>query len=205
MSMFDYPLNLRFKLIALAPRIIVTDNKGEEILFVSQKIFKLKEDIRIYSNQHKDREIYNIRAEKVLDFNTRYNFFISDTQEHIGSVKAKGWRSIWSATYHIDDPYEKPLMYIIEDNPWVKVGDALISEIPFVGLLTGYFFHPSYTCYQGKDIEDRSQAVMQIKKENAFFEGVFSISLINQHIDHDDEVSALLSFILMVQFMRQRG
>jgi hypothetical protein len=203
--MFDYPLNLRFKLIALAPRIIVTDNKGEEILFVSQKIFKLKEDIRIYSNQHKDREIYNIRAEKVLDFNTRYNFFISDTQEHIGSVKAKGWRSIWSATYHIDDPYEKPLMYIIEDNPWVKVGDALISEIPFVGLLTGYFFHPSYTCYQGKDIEDRSQAVMQIKKENAFFEGVFSISLINQHIDHDDEVSALLSFILMVQFMRQRG
>lgn len=204
MSMFDYPLKLRFKLIALAPRIIVTDNKDREILFVSQKVFKLKEDVRIYRNQQKDQEIYNIRAEKVLDFNTRYNFFTSDTDEHIGSVKAKGWKSIWRATYLIDDPTESTMMYITEDNPWVKIGDTLLGEVPILNFFTGYFFHPSYTCYLGKDIEDRSQPVMQITKESAFFEGVYTISLIDE-LERDDEVSALLSFMLMVQFMRRRG
>jgi hypothetical protein len=96
-------------------------------------------------------------------------------------------------------------MYIKEDNPWVKVGDALLSEVPLLGMFTGYFFHPSYTCYRGKDMEDRSQPVMQIQKESAFFEGVFTMTLADQHIDRDEEVSALLSFMLMVQFMRRRG
>ena len=53
MPMFQYPLNVRFKLVALAPRMIVTDAQGREIMFVSQKIFKLKEDIRIYRDQSK--------------------------------------------------------------------------------------------------------------------------------------------------------
>ncbi len=205
MSMYDYPLKLRFKLIALAPRIIVTDAKDREILFVSQKVFKLKEDIRIYPNQQKEREIYNIRAEKILDFNTRYNFFTADTQEHIGSVKAKGWRSIWSATYMIDDPNGMQTNYIKEDNPWVKIGDALFSEIPIVGMFTGYMFHPSYTCYRSSDLEDVSQPVMQLQKENAFFEGVYNIQLLDHEMDKEEELSALLSFMLMVQFMRRRG
>jgi len=203
--MYDYPLKLRFKLMALAPRIIVTDAKDREILFVSQKIFKLKEDIRIYPNQQKEHEIYNIRAEKILDFNTRYNFFTADTQEHIGSVKAKGWRSIWSATYMIDDPNGMQHNYIKEDNPWVKIGDALFSEIPIVGMFTGYMFHPSYTCYRSSDLEDVSQPVMQLQKENAFFEGVYNIQLLDQDMDREEELSALLSFMLMVQFMRRRG
>jgi len=205
MSQFDYPLKLRFKLLALAPRIIVTDNKDREILFVSQKIFKLKEDIRIYPNQQKEREIYNIRAEKILDFNTRYNFYTADTQEHLGSVKAKGWRSIWSATYMIDNQAGNQEMYIKEDNPWVKVGDALFNEIPVVGMFTGYMFHPSYTAYRSADLEDQSHPVMHLKKENAFFEGVYSIDLADPNMDRDEEISALLSFMLMVQFMRRRG
>ena len=205
MSQFDYPLTLKFKLIALAPRIIVTDAKGREILFVSQKTFKLKEDIRIYPNQQKDREIYNIQAEKIIDFNTRYNFFAAGTQEHLGSVKAKGWRSIWSATYLIDDVDNNTMMFIKEDNPWIKVGDALFSELPVVGMFTGYVFHPSYTAYRSANIEDTSNPVMQLKKENAFFEGVYSLDLMDHNMDRDEEISAVLSFMLMVQFMRRRG
>lgn len=205
MSQFDYPLTLRFKLVALAPRIIVTDNKGREILFVSQKVLKLKEDIRIYPNQQKEREIYHIQAEKILDFNTRYNFYESATNDHLGSVKAKGFRSIWRATYTIDDPDGHSEMFIKEDNPWVKVGDALFSEIPVVGMLTGYVFHPSYTAYRSHDLEDTSQPVMTIKKENAFFEGVYTIDLLDPDMERDEEISAVLSFMLMVQFMRRRG
>lgn len=205
MSSYDYPLKLSFKLIALAPRIIVTDNKGKEVLFISQKTFALKEDIRIYTNQSKDQEVFRINAEKIIDFNTRYNFKESSTDKHIGSVKAKGWRSIWRATYHIDDAAGKQTHYITEDNPWVKMADALFSELPMVGMFTGYVFNPSYTCYRGTDMEDQSAPVMQIKKEAAFFEGVYSLHLLNQDIDRVEEINTLLSFMLMVQFMRRRG
>lgn len=205
MSMYDYPLNLRFKLVALAPRIIVTDNKGKEILFVSQKIFKLKEDIRIYRSQAKQDEIFNIKANKILDFNTRYSFYESSSQSPLGSVKAKAWRSILSATYMIDDASEQQMMWIKEDNPWVKVGDTLFQEIPIVGMFAGYVFNPTYTCYRSPEVDDKSQPVMQIKKQAAFFESAFTIDLLDPNIDRDEEVSALLSFMLMVQFMRRRG
>lgn len=205
MPQFEYPLKLRFKLIALAPRIIVTDAKDREILFVSQKIFKLKEDIRIYTNQQKDHEILNIRAEKILDFNTRYNFYTSEKGKHIGSVKAKAWRSIWRATYLIDNPDGVQTDYIKEDNPWVKIGDALFSEIPIVGIFTGFVFNPSYTCYRSQGTEDESHPVMQINKEPAFFEGLYTISLLDPDISRGEEISVLLSFMLMVQFMRRRG
>lgn len=205
MSSYDYPLRMSFKLIALAPRIIVTDAKGIERIFISQKTFALKEDIRIYSNQSKDEEIFRINAEKILDFNTRYNFKDAKTGEHIGAVKAKGWRSLWRATYHIEDENGQQTHYITEDNPWVKLGDVLFGEIPYVGMLAGYFFHPSYTCYRGTNTEDQSQPVMQIKKEPAFFEGAYSLHLLDGSIDRFEEVQALLSFMLMVQFMRRRG
>ncbi|MEZ4669389.1 MAG: hypothetical protein R3E39_15900 [Anaerolineae bacterium] len=205
MSIFQYPLKLRFKLVALAPRIIVTDASGQEVLFVSQKVFKLKEDVRIYRDQSKQDEVYHINAEKILDFNTRYNFFNSKNEQHLGSVKAKGWRSIWRATYNIDDPAGQQTHYIKEDNPWVKVLDALFQEIPFMSLFAGYIFHPSYTAYRGSSYEDESQPVMRIKKEPAFFEGVYSLELVNPAIDPVEEANVVLSFMLMVQFMRRRG
>ena len=205
MSMFDYPLNLRFKLIALTPRIIVTDNKGREVLFVSQKVFNLREDIRIYDNQQREREVFQIHAEQILDFNTRYNFFRSETQEHIGSIKAKGWRSIWSATYLVDDPQQDQMMFIKEDNPWVKIADSIVGDMPVIGMLSGFILHPSYTAYRSDNLQDQSQPVMQITKKPAFFENAFSIDLLDPDMKGGEEVSALLSFMLMVQFMRRRG
>ena len=123
----------------------------------------------------------------------------------MGSVKARGWQSLWSATYLIDDPQQSQLMYINEDNPWVKIADSLINDIPVIGWLSGFIFHPSYTCYRSADQDDRSQPVMRIKKQGAFFENLFTVDLIDGAIDADEEVSALMSFMLMVQFMRRRG
>ena len=205
MPLFDYPLNLRFRLIALAPRIVVIDSQANEVLFIKQKVFKLREDIRIFSDQSESREVFNIQAEQILDFNTRYNFYDSKSGQHLGSVKARGWRSIWSATYLIDDARQQQMMLIKEDNPWVKVADSLINDIPVIGWLSGYLFHPSYTCYRGSDPDDRSQPVMRIQKQGAFFENMFTVELLDGAIDADEEVSALLSFMLMVQFMRRRG
>ena len=39
----QYPLELSFKIIALAPQIYVKDARGQELLYVRQKLLKLKE------------------------------------------------------------------------------------------------------------------------------------------------------------------
>lgn len=205
MSIYQYPLKLRFKLVALAPRIIVTDANGNEVLFISQKVFKLKEDVRIYRDQSKQEEVFRIQAEQILDFNTRYNFYQSGSDRHLGSVKAKGWRSIWRATYNVDDSAGQQTHFIKEDNPWVKILDVLFQEIPFLGIFSGYFLHPSYSAYRGGNYEDESQPVMQIQKEPAFFESAYSMNLLMPEIDPTEEARVLLSFMLMVQFMRRRG
>ena len=43
----NYPLNLSFKLLALASQIYVRDANGNLIGYVKQKLLKLKEDINV--------------------------------------------------------------------------------------------------------------------------------------------------------------
>ena len=77
--------------------------------------------------------------------------------------------------------------------------------MPILRWFSGFLFHPSYTAYRGSDENDRSQPVMQIKKQGAFFENLFTIKLLDQNMTWEEEASAVLSFMLMVQFMRRRG
>ncbi len=204
MSIYKYPLELRFKLIALAPRIIVTDSSGQQIAFVHQKTFKLKEDIRIYADESKSREIYRIGADKILDISAKYNFTDATNNQSLGYVQPKALRSIWRSTYVIYGTNGSPLYHVKEDNPWVKIGDALLSEVPVLGLFTGYFLNPSYTAYRGGNEEDTSTPVMKLTKQPAFFESVFTLTQ-EAEMTAQEETSLLLAILLMIQFQRRRG
>jgi uncharacterized protein YxjI len=205
MPLYQYPLNLRFKLLALAPRIIVTDASGTEQLFVNQKIFNLKEDVRIYNNSKKEREVYRMRADRIIDFSANYKFFDSAGTNQIGSIKRKGIRSLWRATYFIDNASGQTAFHVKEDNPWVKVLDALLIEVPIVGFFTGYFLNPTYTAYRGTNREDESQPVMKLIKQPAFFESGYEIQLVNPQVSEEDELAVLLGLMMMVQLERRRG
>src|SRR5215212_3240304 len=98
---YQYPLDLRFKLVALAPRIIVTDANKQDVCFVSQKTFKLKEDIQVFSNESRSTELYRIKADRVIDFSATYHFSDSRTGQSLGAIRSKGWRSLWKATYEV--------------------------------------------------------------------------------------------------------
>ncbi|MBC8171927.1 MAG: hypothetical protein H7X77_09645, partial [Anaerolineae bacterium] len=89
MTYYNYPLNLSFKLIAIAPRIIVTDSVGKQVAFVHQNAWKLKEDIRIYTDDTKSKETFRIRADRVLDFKAKYYFTDANTQKDLGYVQPR--------------------------------------------------------------------------------------------------------------------
>lgn len=194
----NYPLELSFKLLALASQIYVRDAGGNLIGYVKQKLFKLKEDINVYADEGQTQLLYNIKADRVIDFSARYNFTDAGGTA-LGSIKRKGMRSILRANYEVYDANETQVMQIREENGWIKVIDSVVGELPVIGMFTGYFFNPSYIVSRMDNVQ-----VARLKKQPAFFEGKFRLEPLGQ-ISADEEARVLLSVLSMTLLERARG
>lgn len=201
MSYLQYPLQMSFKIMAFAPQIFVRDGSGRDLFYVHQKLFKLKEDIGIFSDSSKSRELFRIKADRVIDFSARYNFTDSNNGSVLGAIKREGMRSIFKASYNIFGNGEQITHHIKEDNAMIKVLDALLSEIPIVGMFTGYFLNPTYTIYQ----MGTETPVLRVRKRPAFFEGRFDIEKLAEPANEAEEVRLLLSIMMMTLLERSRG
>ena len=140
---YAYPLNFQFKVTSLANDFNVKDANGNSLAYVRQKMFKLKEAISVFSNENRSELLYKINADRIIDFNASYSFTNAD-EEVIGRIGRKGAKSILKAHYEIFNKDNKQEFVINEENPWAKVGDAVLGEIPVVGMFTGYFCNPRY-------------------------------------------------------------
>ena len=193
----NYPLQLSFEILSLARKISVIDAAGNLSFYVKQKMFKLKESVTVFADVDQKLPLYELKADRVLDFSASYHF--TDARgTHVGTVRRKGMKSIWRARYEIVNGSSRALT-IQEANPWAKVGDALFGEIPIVGMFSGYLFHPEYLVAR----EDGTP-VMRLKKQPAFFQGKFSIEKLAE-LSEEEETRILLSLIMMVLLERARG
>lgn len=194
-----FPITLRMKLLALAPQFYVSDKNNQPIAYVKQKLFKLKEDIRVYANEQQEQQLYAIHADRVIDFNAVYH--MSDTQngQNLGALKRKGMRSLWKAAYEVHDANDMPLYTVSEESAFVRVMDALFSELPIIGVLSGYVFNPSYLV---KDQQGRT--VMRMKKQPAFWEGVFKMEAFAP-LPALEKKRLMLSLFMVVVLERMRG
>src|SRR4051794_3260879 len=126
----DFPLQLNFKKLALSPQIMVTDAAGRLLFYVKQKAFKLKEAVTVFADAEQTRPLYTMSADRVLDFSARYHI-TEPSGFSLGTVQRQGRRSLWRAHYDVVRG-GGPVMHIREENPWVKVGDALFADLPVV-------------------------------------------------------------------------
>lgn len=198
----QYPIQLRFKLIALAPRIFVNDANGQSIFYVQQKALAFKEHIKIFTDESRTNQVYEIRADRIIDFSARYRF--KDMQgNELGSIKHRGMRSIWKSYYDIynQEGDTTPSYHLTEDNPWVKVIDAVAGQIPILSLLTGYFANPTYTMFHTAT----DTPVLKLKKQPAFFESTFTIEKVDERLTGVHELRLLLGILMAVQLERSRG
>jgi hypothetical protein len=199
--MLQYPLNLTFKIWTWAPnKVSVTDNQGKLLFMVRQKAFRLKEAITVYGDEQEVTSLYHLKADRIIDFSARYNF-TDNNGAVIGGVKRKGLKSLWSAHYNIFDggTDETPIFTIQEDNPWVKIGDALLSEIPIVGLFSGYFFNPTYSVKRPD-----GSVVMRLAKTPGFLSRHFTIKKVDEMTELE-ETQSVLSMLMMILLERRRG
>ena len=195
----NYPLDFKFKITTLASDFNITDRNGNYVAYVRQKMFRLKEDVIVFSDESRTKELFNIKANQWIDFNASYMMTDLLTGKKFGSLARKGVRSIWKARYDIIDENDKPIYQINEDNGWIKVFDSFLGEIPILGMLTGYFLNPSYTV---KD--NAGKEYFRLKKMPSLVGRRFQLERL---IDNDDEDESLivLSFLMMVLLERARG
>jgi hypothetical protein len=193
----QYPLNVTFKKLALSPQVWVRDAAGQLQMYVKQKAFKLKEAVTVYADEQQTRPLYHMNADRVFDFRARYNF--TDTAgNYIGSVRRQGARSIWRARFDIEHN-EQVVATIQEEDPWIKVADAIFSDLPIIGLFSGYVFNPKYAV-----VTPDGRTVMRLVKEPAFMEGKFRIEE-TVNIPPDEELRIVLAMLMMLLVERSRG
>jgi len=194
----NYPINFSFKILAIASQIYIRDANGGLIGYVKQKLFKLKEDINVFADENQTQLIFNIKADRVLDFSAKYNF--TDARGNfLGSIKRRGMRSIFKANYEIYDSSDRQVMVIHEENGWIKVVDALIGEIPVLGIFTGYFFNPSYVVARMNEAP-----IARLVKQPAFLEGKFQMTKLAE-LTAEEENRVLLGLLAMTLLERTRG
>jgi len=194
----QYPLEVTLKIWTLAPKIAVTDAEGNLVFFVKQKLFKLREAIGVFADEAQTQKLYDLKADRIIDFSARYNF-IDSNGISLGAVKRKGLRSLWRAHYDIFDNETSSTLHIQEENPWVKVIDSLFAEIPILGTLSGYVFNPKYLVKRND-----GTVVMRLEKRPSWLSRKFTIKPVDQ-LSSREETQALLSLLMMVLLERSRG
>lgn len=195
----NYPLDFKFKITTLASDFNITDRNGNYVAYVRQKMFRLKEDVIVFSDESRTKELFNIKANQWIDFNASYMMTDLLTGKKFGRLARIGVRSLWKARYDIIDENDKAIYQINEDNGWVKVFDSFVGEIPILGMLTGYFLNPSYTV-----VDNAGKAYFRLKKMPSLIGRRFQLEKLID-IDDEDESLVILSFLMMVLLERARG
>ncbi len=198
MKEFAYPLEFEFKISSLANDFTARDANKQTVAYVRQKMFKLKEAISVYSNDSKQDVLYTISADRVIDFNANYEFKNSSGTS-FGRVGRRGAKSILKAHYEVYDLDGKQEFLIQEENPWTKFFDALLSEIPLVGMFSGYFFNPKYIVKRSGGTE-----VARLSKQASFWGRRFKLDKLSETSEGEDE-RMVLGLMMMTLLERRRG
>ncbi|MBW8361876.1 MAG: hypothetical protein K0M56_06780 [Kaistella sp.] len=195
----NYPLDFKFKISTLSSDFNITDKNGNYVAYVRQKMFKLKEDVIVFNDESKSKELFRIKANQWIDFNASYSITDQESGKNFGNLSRRGMRSLWKSQYDIADENGTTKFQINEDKGWIKVLDGVIGEIPVVGMFTGYFLNPSYTV---KDTAGKEY--FRLKKMPSLFGRRFQLDRLID-INDEDESLVVLSFLMMVLLEKERG
>ena len=80
------------------------------------------------------------------------------------------------------------------------MGDALLGEIPVIGMFAGYLFHPAYTVTRADGTE-----VLRATKQPAMWEGKYTVEKTRRPVSGEAEALGVLSLLMMLLLERRRG
>ena len=145
---FQFPTYLlRRQAIALTGKFRVYDPAGRMVMFSEQKMFRLREDIRVYDSEDKAREVLSIQARQIMDFSAAYDVIDTEMNQKAGALRRKGLRSLLRDEWEVLDTNDNLIGILFEDSmalgllrrlllgPWlpqnydITVGEARVADL----------------------------------------------------------------------------
>lgn len=197
LSSIKYPLQLKFKITTLANDFTVKDNSGKTIFYVREKLLKIRDHVKVYSNTSKEVQLYDLVSNKLIDFQQTFTI-ANSKQQVIGKVRKKTFQSFVKVTYNIQNPNGELEYTIREKSALVRFFDSIFGELPIIGFFSGYVFHPQYFV---KDANRRT--VMKLEKKPSFWGRKFTIEKLTSNPINEEQI--ILSLMLLILQQRSRG
>lgn len=149
----------------------ITGEGGVPIGFCEQKAFKLREDIRIFTDKTKQEELLRMKSRQIIDFGATYDVFLP-TGEQIGSLRRKGIASSFIRdAWRIFDSSGKQIAALKEDSTFA----ALIRRfVEFAAILFPQKFHLRRVDESGKE-NDKAPAIATFR--NHFNPFIYRLSI----------------------------
>ncbi|MBN2550226.1 MAG: hypothetical protein JXB15_13770 [Anaerolineales bacterium] len=79
-------------------------------------MFRLREDIRAYTDESCTQERLHIQARQMIDFSAAYDVYDSTTNLHVGVLRRKGFRSMLQDEWQVLDAGENLIGVLREDS-----------------------------------------------------------------------------------------
>ncbi len=105
------------------------DSVGTVIGFCKQKAFKLKEDIRIYTDESCTDELLVILARNVVDFSASYDVVDPRAGEGVGTLRRRGFKSMLRDEWILLDAAGAEIGTIIEDSMIMALVRRFLTNI----------------------------------------------------------------------------
>jgi uncharacterized protein YxjI len=123
---FQFPTYLlKRQAIALTGKFRFYDPAGRLVLFSEQKMFRLREDIRVYDSEDKSREVLSVKARQIMDFSAAYDVVDTELNQKVGVLRRKGLRSLLRDEWEVLDANDRMIGQLFEDS----VGMALLRRL----------------------------------------------------------------------------
>jgi hypothetical protein len=137
---------LKRQVFAMTGVFRLFSENGDLLAYARQKMFKMREDIRLYSDETQTQELLSIQARQIIDFSAAYDVFDSATQEFVGTLRRRGWRSMMRDEWELldaqgmvfgkmqEDSAQRALLRRLLLGAWlpqrydISIGDALSAE-----------------------------------------------------------------------------
>jgi hypothetical protein len=111
----------RRKIFALAPTFEIFDPQGAPLVYCQEKLFRIKDDIRIYTDSSKKQEILRIRQRNIMDWAGLFDVTDPASGQKIGALRRKGWRSFLRDEWHVLGPDDQQVGVILETGTaWIR-------------------------------------------------------------------------------------
>lgn len=122
---FQFPnYLLKRQMFALTGKFRFYDPSDNLVMFSEQKMFKLREDIRVYSDENKTQEVLSIQARQIIDFSAAYDVVDTAYNQKVGALRRKGWSSMLRDEWQVLDASDNQIGVLFEDS----MGMALLRR-----------------------------------------------------------------------------